>query len=123
MAIPQLLITTATLQGTRGSKTAGMIVDTGATMTIIHPQIALSIGCDPAKSDQRIPIITASGLEYLPVVRIPHIFCLGTKVTDFDVVCHALPPQSSVEGLLGLDFLLHVPAFIDFQAAIRALTQ
>jgi len=100
-----------------------MVLDTGATTTIIPPKVAAAIGCDPAKSTQRVSIITASGLEYLPVVRVPLVICLGQRVQSLSVACHDLPPESTVDGLLGLDFLHFVPAFREFQQAILRLTQ
>lgn len=100
-----------------------MVLDTGATTTIIPPKVAAAIGCDPAKSKQRVSIITASGVEYLPVVKIPFVACLGQHARNLPVACHDLPPDSTVEGLLGLDFLRHVPTFQKFQHAILTLTQ
>lgn len=100
-----------------------MVVDTGATTTIIPPQIAVAIGCDPAKRSGRTAIITASGLEYLPVVTIPLVECLGYRVRSLKAACHDLPPQSMVDGLLGLDFLSHVPSFRRFHNEIHRLTQ
>jgi predicted aspartyl protease len=100
-----------------------MVLDTGATTSIIPPKVGVAIGCDPSQSTQRISIITASGLEYLPVVRIPLVVCLGHRVRFLPMACHDLPPESTVDGLLGLDFLSSVPAFQEFEKAIRLLTQ
>src|SRR3989338_757701 len=97
----RLLVVHALLKGPKDTKMIRLVVDTGATTTIIPPQVALAIGCDPAKAKNHISIITASGLEYLPVITIPLIECLGQRATDLSVTCHALPPQSIVDGLLG----------------------
>ncbi len=120
---PSLLSVRTWVAGARGDAWVPMILDTGATATIIPPQIAIGIGCDPSKSERRVPIITASGLEYLPVIVIPEIACLGKHLLNFEVVCHTLPPQSTMEGLLGLDFLIHLPAYQQFHAEILRLTQ
>ncbi len=85
--------------------------------------MAAAIGCDPAKSKRRISIITASGLEYLPLVKIPLMACMGQPARNLSVACHDLPPDSTVDGLLGLDFLRHVSAFQKFRQSILALTQ
>ncbi len=113
-----LLIAYALVKGPKDSKMIRVIVDTGATTTIIPPQVALAIGCDPARAKSRIDIITASGLEYLPRVTIPVVECLGQKMRRLLVSCHALPPQSTVDGLLGLDFLSQVPLFQEFHRSI-----
>lgn len=99
-----------------------MVIDTGATTTLFPPKVAVDIGCDPVKSRQKISIITASGTEYLPVVTIPLVVCLGQRVRFLPVACHDLPPQSTVDGLLGLDFLNHVPAFQRFHHEILRLS-
>lgn len=118
-----LLIVYTYFKGARDAKILRMVLDTGATTTIIPPKVAAAIGCDPAKSKRRISIITASGLEYLPVVKIPLVACLGQETRNFPVACHDLPPDSTVDGLLGLDFLHCVSAFQKFRQSILTLTQ
>jgi len=100
-----------------------MVLDTGATTTIIPPKVAAAVGCDPARSKKRISIITASGMEYLPVVKIPLIACLGQRIKNLPVACHDLPPDSTVDGLLGIDVLSRVPAFQRFREEILRLTR
>jgi len=47
-------------------------------------------------------------------VSIPKFSCLGTTLKRFSVVCHNLPPESPVEGLIGLGFLKSAKAILDF---------
>ncbi len=117
------LFADVTLKGPSGIHAVRVIVDTGAATTIIPPKVAAEIGCDPARSKKRITILTASSEEYLPLVTIPLVICLGCRLRNFSVACHDLPPQSTVDGLLGLDFLRHVPAFQQFHREILHLTQ
>ena len=91
-----------------------MAVDCGATYTMIPTEAAISIGCDPLRSRRKIEITTGSGIEYVPVVTVPKFSALGKKLKNMDVVCHNLPPQSPVEGLLGLNFLKKAKVIIDF---------
>ena len=116
-----LLVVHALLKGPKDTKIIRLVVDTGATTTIIPPQIALAIGCNPVRAKHHLSIITASGLEYLPVVTVPVIESLGQQVKNLAVACHSLPPQSTVDGLLGLDFLSHVPAFQRFHHEILSV--
>ena len=118
-----LLVAYALFKGPRDSKILRMVVDTGATTTVIPPKVAVAIGCDPARSRRRISIITAIGTEYMPVVTIPLIAGLGQNVQSLAVACHDLPPESTVDGLLGIDFLSHIQAFQQFHTAIFRLTQ
>jgi predicted aspartyl protease len=118
-----LIITHVFFKGPKSAKMIRMVVDTGATTTVMPPQVALAIGCDPAKAKKRIAMITASGLEYLPVLSIPLIESLGCAVRSLKIACHDLPPQSTVDGLLGLDFLSHVPSFRRFHKEIQCFNQ
>jgi predicted aspartyl protease len=99
-----------------------MVVDTGAAATIVPPQVLFDIGCDPEKSGQRLPIITASHFFFLPAVVVPTITGLQVTVENLEVVCHELPAETTVQGLLGLDFLRQVPAFQQFEKKILELT-
>jgi len=109
--------------GPKGSVTIRMAFDTGATTTFIPPDVAIAIGCDPAKATRRYPMITASSIEYAPALHIPRVACLGKSVEALEVVCHRLPAESIVQGLLGLDFLRQVPVFQEFEKKILELTQ
>ncbi len=96
-----------------------MLIDTGASYTMIPLKVARALGYDPSVA-QRIPVITASAVEYTPLVTVPTMKCLGYQLRNVPVVCHDLPPQSAVDGLLGLNALVHIPAFRTFLASIRS---
>ena len=100
--------------GPRMDLTLKMALDTGATYTIIPVEAAVSIGCDPTKSQKRIEITTGSGVEYVPMVTIAEFRAFGIVVKHFSVICHTLPSQSPVEGLIGLDFMKKSGITIDF---------
>jgi len=53
-----------------------MALDTGAVLTVIPIETALAIGYDPAKTKERIELVTASGIELV------HDSC---KLTDFRI--------------------------------------
>lgn len=92
-----------------------MLVDTGATYTMIPRKAALAIGLDPTSATRHRAIITASAVEYVPLLRVPRWRCLGIELRNFECLCHDLPPESAVDGLLGLNFLSHFPPFARFQ--------
>src|SRR3989338_290329 len=95
-----------------------MVLDTGATITTVPIEAAIAIGCNPDKSIKRIEMITASGTEYAPVVTIPEVRFLGFKLKDVEVICHNLPPQATVSGLLGLNILKRFDIFLKFHSKI-----
>jgi clan AA aspartic protease (TIGR02281 family) len=91
-----------------------MVLDTGASITTIPTEMALAIGCDPSRPVRRIEMITASGIEYVPVVKIPKIQLLGFEIKNVQAACLNLPPQSLVSGLLGLDVLTKFNVLLKF---------
>jgi len=95
-----------------------MALDTGATYTIIPIEAAVAVGCDPSRSKKRIEITTGSGVEYVPLIIIPQFRAFGMRVKNLEVICHNLPTQSPIEGLLGLNFLNKSKLIIDFSRHI-----
>ena len=91
--------------GPRTARTIPMALDTGAVLTVIPIETALAIGYNPARTIKRVEMVTASGVELAPRLTVRRIRCLGETVMNLDVVCHDLPAQSPVKGLLGLNFL------------------
>lgn len=100
-----------------------MVLDTGASITTIPMEAAIAIGCDPAKSKKRIEMITASGTEYAPVVVIPRLRFFSFELKDVEVICHNLPPQATVSGLLGLNVLKNFDIFLKFRSKILEITK
>ena len=111
----------AQILGPKDTKTLKMVLDTGASRTMVPTRKAMEIGCDPTVSPNRIQIFTASGIEYVPIVCVPLFKCLGMEVKNLEVICHDLPPQSPADGLLGLDFLRCLPPFIEFYQKITSI--
>ncbi len=68
--------------GPRTSRSLKLAVDTGATYTMLPPDLLLDIGYDHT------------------------LKCLGLGVRNVEVIAHHLPPESPVEGLLGLNVLV-----------------
>jgi len=97
-----------------------MLVDTGATLTMIPRKAALVVGLEPAVVSPRIPVVTASAVEYVPLRRMPVFRCLGLELRGLEFVDHDLPPESAVDGLLGLNVLRHLTPFRQFVEQIRS---
>jgi predicted aspartyl protease len=119
----KLITALARVEGPRQTKLVHLVFDSGATDTILSPHAALAVGCPPDPSGKRAGIITASSLVYMPIVTIPAFYCLGLRVENFEIICHQLPDESTVGGVLGLDFLRRVPVFQEFEKKIFELTR
>lgn len=111
--IGNLLVTKAAIAGPDGTKVLILLVDTGSTYTIVPTEILEATGCSPIQSKEHIRIITGSGTIISPRVGVLSFYCLGKRLRQFKVVAHTLPPDSAVDGLLGMDFLTKFKARID----------
>ena len=80
-------------------------MDTGATYLMVPWHVAEVLGYAPAKVRKKISITTASGTEIAPLLALKKVKALGKAVGNVPAICHDLPPQSPVDGLLGLSFL------------------
>lgn len=98
-----------------------LVVDTGASFTIISVEILKALGYDTDNPLRRQEIVTGQGRIYAPVVRAVWFNCVGQLVESFEVVAHSIPPNLKVDGLLGMDFLTLCRAVIDVaESEIRA---
>ena len=95
------------LIGTAGQVRLDMVLDTGASLTMIPPDIAKKLGCDLIRPTRMVDVITATTVEKAPTVILEAIELLGKRVARVEVVCKDLPAKSRAEGLLGVNFLDH----------------
>jgi predicted aspartyl protease len=99
-------------------------LDTGASLTIIPNDIMGQLGYDPANpAVDRQRIVTGSGIEYAPRTVVRSASAIGQKVAHLEVLCHDLPPESGVDGLLGLNFLRQFKLTIRFRKGIIDLNR
>ena len=99
-----------------------VVLDTGASLTIVANDIMAQLGYDPANPGlDRQRIIMGSGIEYAPRTSVRSATAIGQKVTNLEILCHDLPPESGVDGLLGLNFLRHFKLTIRFRKGIKAI--
>lgn len=82
-----------------------LIVDTGASKTIISRFTIEAMGYDILETKKFQRFVTASGTAEAPMVCVDKFFCLGKQIDNYEVVAYDLPRESLVNGLLGMDFM------------------
>lgn len=82
-----------------------LLVDTGASYTLIPIEAAERLGVDLAHPIEKVRIVAANGVLIAPRVAIPAFDCLGRHHRGFPVLAFTLPAETYVDGLLGMDFL------------------
>lgn len=100
----KLIVIPALFRGKYGDYGAELILDTGASLTILQPltlqALGFSMGDKIGISTVQSPIGKETGFR----VRLPVMECLGKTVENFEVACHPLGLQH-IDGLLGMNFL------------------
>jgi predicted aspartyl protease len=110
------ILVQATATGPAGTSELKLVLDTGATTSLIDLTTLLLLGFDPDQSPRRMRMTTASSVVVAPVVVLTRLSALGQHRFGFPVIAQALPKGSDVDGLLGLDFLRGQVLTIDFRA-------
>jgi predicted aspartyl protease len=116
-----LIIVNAELTGPSGAAVLRLALDTGATSTLINTAPLVALGYQMGLSAQQIQVTTGSGVEFVQRIEVAQIQALGQTRANFSVLCHTLPPSTTVDGLLGLDFLRGRILSIDFVAGTITL--
>jgi predicted aspartyl protease len=112
----------AGLEGPAGSFGLQLVLDTGATRTLIQAALLVRAGYDPSAAPVPRQATTASGVHLLPLVPVSRLTALGQDRAGFDVFAHTLPPTAAFDGLLGLDFFRGQALTIDFRNGQITLT-
>ena len=110
----QIIIVPVQITGPKRKRYLRMILDTGATYTMISPEILIEVGYDLSSPIRKVAITTASSVEYAPFFKITHMEALRQEVSNIEIASHSLPPRIPAEGLLGLNFLRHFRNDLDF---------
>lgn len=83
---------------------ATFLIDTGASYTVITPQMAESLGITLSSDSPTVPVTTANGVLNAPVVRLRHVSLGGMQVDNVDAVVTQLGDTPQISGLLGMSF-------------------
>lgn len=89
-------------------------LDTGSSSTSIPTKIASDLGYDLSNPKQVILLTTGSGIVPAKIITARKLTAIGESVENIDVVCHDLPFGSTIDGVLGLNFLSHFDLNLSF---------
>ena len=111
----------AEVSGPTGRTSLQLLVDTGATMSLIDPTLLVAVGYDPAASTDQVSVAMGGGVVSVPRLMLNRLTVLGQHRIGFSVLSHALPPAAGADGLLGLDYLRGQILTLDFRAGLIIL--
>ncbi|HEX2570539.1 MAG TPA: retropepsin-like aspartic protease [Polyangia bacterium] len=84
-----------------------LVFDTGASHTVITPEVLDKLGYSARHADARTVLRSAVAEEHGYLLRVRRFRALGFQFLDFPVHVHDLPEGFGIDGLLGLNFLHH----------------
>lgn len=116
------ILVDAEVTGPSRSITLRLILDTGATTTLLKETALLALGYDLASVTDRVQMTTGSSVMSVPRVVLTRFSALGQYRFGFPVLAFTLPASVSVSRLLGLDFLRDLVLTLDFRVGQISLS-
>jgi clan AA aspartic protease (TIGR02281 family) len=113
-----IVVVDATLNGKASAK---LIVDTGASYTMISSAMARELGINLEQSRRTVPFQTANGVIQAPLADLESISVGGIEIKNLTAAIHDALPNTKVAGLLGLNFLSNFRMDIDTQRGVLHL--
>ena len=84
--------------------------------------VASGLGYNISKPKRIEEIVTGSGVEEASIIEIKALTAIGQTIENIEVMCHDLPLEAYVEGVLGLNFLMNFDVHISFLRRTIELT-
>lgn len=116
-----LIVVSSRVFGPVGSAFARLALDTGASRTVLDPELLRIVGIDTDRPEGTIPVKAIGATIETPLFQLPSLTALGQTRTDLRVLGHQVTLTQDVDGLLGLDFFRDPRLMIDFQAGTLEL--
>jgi predicted aspartyl protease len=91
--------------GPLGVQRVSLVLDTGAAMTLITPDVLDELGYSPRDGIARTHVTSATSQEPGYTIRVSRFTALGFTCTDFLVHAFDLTDRDDIDGLIGLDYL------------------
>ncbi len=99
-------------------RTAHLIVDTGASMTVLSTNIALDLGILGTTDNELLTVNTAGGSVQVNMNYLSSLHVGTAQAKHVAVAIHDLPDiPEQIEGLLGMSFLKHFLVTLDAEHA------
>ena len=102
------IIVTAEVKGINDFRDIKLILDTGASTSIIDSGAVIRLGFDLKKLRSGDRLMTVGGGVYSKTLKLPKFSLLGKDLINFEVNVLDMPTQITyyADGLIGMDFLL-----------------
>ena len=101
-----------------GKAPVKLILDTGATFTMISSGIAKQLDIDTGQTTRTMPFQTANGMIQAALINLESVSVAGLELKNLTAAVHDGLPDPEVAGLLGLNFLTNFRLDIDSEKGL-----
>lgn len=102
-----------------GTQKGRFLVDTGASVCVISPELAKTLGNHAGSDAPTVTLQTLSGRTTGPLVTIPSLRVGDAEARDVRAVIHA--PGPGIDGILGNSFLSRYTVTLDPEEGVLSL--
>ncbi len=99
-----------------------LLIDTGASLTMLTPDIFVQPGIQYKNTGQTKIFNTANGAVRAPVYILDSLTVGDWQISQLEVGVLAMSGDVNIDGLLGMNFLQHFQFFIDQNEALLRLS-
>lgn len=100
-----LIFVEGRIWGPLGAERLSLVLDTGASMTLVSPDVLDGLGYSPRDGVARTHVTSATSQDPGYTIRVSRFTALGFTSTDFLVHAFDLTDRADIDGLIGLDYL------------------
>lgn len=93
--------------------TEAFLIDTGATYTIISPDVAKALNLEPNPKVPPITLQAASGMIEAPLINLDVVTVGELEVPNIEAAIYDIAPDSGISGVIGLNFLNRFTMTVD----------
>jgi aspartyl protease family protein len=101
------------------SRTARFVVDTGASLCVLSPELAADLGVRPGPRAEMVPMQVVGGVTAGPRVTLASVRVGDAEVENVAAVIHSIGP--GIDGLLGNTFLGRFTVTLDPDRGVLVL--
>jgi clan AA aspartic protease (TIGR02281 family) len=105
-----------------GARSMQLLIDTGATLTILTPEMLAQRGIRYRDTGRTAVFNTANGRVRAPVYTLDALAVGDWQVSQLEIGVLDLGDRAGVDGLLGMNFLSHFRFFIDQNEMVLRLS-
>lgn len=99
------IVVNATLAGPRGAGDFRLLLDTGASMTVLNRSVLRLLGVEQLPRKTTLQLTTANTVVNAPTYLLESLTAFGIQKPEFEIAALELPANANIDGLLGTDFL------------------